>query len=110
MSIELNIDEGAGRARVDGEMTIYTVADHREKWLEHCRQLASDNTPWLNLDLSGVTEMDAAGLQLLVALEKHLVEAEGGLRLEQRSECVQQTLDQSQLGAHFVHPDNRSEP
>ena len=49
------------------ELTIYTVGETRPQWLAW---LAADDAESLRADASGVTEVDAAGVQLLVALAR----------------------------------------
>lgn len=47
---------------IDGEFTIFTAAEIRDRLLD------AMNAPGrLNVDLSGVTEMDTAGLQIMLA-------------------------------------------
>ncbi|ARP83521.1 hypothetical protein CAL12_23745 [Bordetella genomosp. 8] len=51
--------------RLDGELTIYTAQDVRQRLLQ---ALSADDAPAaLRLDLRDVTEADTAGLQLLLA-------------------------------------------
>lgn len=59
------VAEGIRHIAVRGELTIYTAAECRALLLEHLPLTAET---WL--DLSGVTEMDTAGMQLLVAFER----------------------------------------
>ncbi len=49
------------------ELTIYTVGETRPQWLAW---LAADDAETFRADASGVTEVDAAGVQLLVALAR----------------------------------------
>ena len=49
-----------GRLKIIGELTIYTA---EEAW---SRLLAATGEPLLELDLSAVTEIDTAGLQILL--------------------------------------------
>lgn len=55
--------------RLEGELTIYTAQDTRQRLLQ---ALAADAAPdILRLDLGGVTETDTAGIQLLLAARAH---------------------------------------
>ena len=102
MGIDVNL--GAGRvshARVAGDITIYTVDEHRQTLLTQCQDLAAMGMGVLDMDVSGVTEMDAAGLQLLVALRKHLEELNWKLRLRSPSERVREVLEQTRLAQDF---------
>lgn len=53
------------RVRIDGELTIYTVTELADALLP---QMGA--APRLELDLSQITEMDGAGLQLLAVIER----------------------------------------
>ncbi len=96
MGIEIKSENGHCRARIDGDMTIYTAGEYRETLLEQCHSREG-----LELDLEEVTEIDAAGLQLLVALRKHLEDTESGLQLKKTSEAVQKALALTQLETAF---------
>lgn len=107
MSIEITVEGNACTTRVEGDMTIYTVEAHRKAWLEHGEQIAGSDV-WLHsADLSGVTEVDAAGLQLLVAVNKRLAETNGEFRLVNPSERVEEVLAQTRLAELFAGVDNR---
>ena len=55
--------------RLEGELTIYTAQDTRQRLLQ---VLAADTAPQvLRLDLRAVTETDTAGIQLLLAARGH---------------------------------------
>ena len=60
------------------ELTIYTAAETRQQWLAW---LAAGDAQTLQVDASGVTEVDAAGLQLVVALGRSLGAQQRRLRL-----------------------------
>ncbi len=92
MGIEIKSENGQYQARIEGDMTIYTAGEYRETLLEQCHSREG-----LELDLEHVSEIDAAGLQLLVALKKHLDDTESGLRLMKTSESVQKALALTQL-------------
>jgi anti-anti-sigma factor len=79
---------GAPGYAIEGEMTIYRAA-------ELCAGLqaamkAGDGD--FALDLSGVTEMDTAGVQLLLAAGKSAEAARRALRLAGRSPAVDEVL------------------
>jgi anti-anti-sigma regulatory factor len=64
------------------ELTIYTAGESRSQWLAW---LAADDSDTLPVDASGVTEVDAAGVQLLVALARALLAQQRCLLLERPS-------------------------
>lgn len=88
------------RAKIDGEMTIYHAMQLKDSelfsHLPNCREV--------DLDLSGVTEIDSSGLQLLVAA-KALALAHGNrLRLSNHSQAVLNVLELCELEAFFGDP------
>lgn len=84
------------RFAVDGELTIYRAADVKTLLLDALRQ-----TPLLEVDLAGVTELDTAGLQVLM-LAKQVAAADGRqLRLVGHSPAVMEVFEMLDLGGFF---------
>jgi anti-sigma B factor antagonist len=84
------------RLAIEGDMTIYRAAELRDAILA-----ALDGAATLEIDLSGVDEIDTAGLQLLV-LAKRTALADGrALRLLGHSRAVQEVFEMLDLGAYF---------
>ncbi len=96
MGIELNTGTGICQAKIQGEMTIYTAGEYRAVLLEQCHTQQG-----MDLDLAQVTEIDAAGLQLLVALNEHLGGTSNGLRLGNPSKTVLEAMELTRLTALF---------
>ncbi|MYM97334.1 STAS domain-containing protein [Duganella vulcania] len=92
---------GAAVARValDGEMTIYRAADLKATVLDALRK-----TQVLELDLSGVTELDTAGLQVLMLAKQTAHADQRELRLVKHSPAVLEIFDMLDLGAFFGDP------
>lgn len=66
MAVIANTDTNKGtQVQLQGALTIYEAAATAQELLPHAQQAAT-----LCVDLSGVTEIDCAGLQLLIALQK----------------------------------------
>lgn len=97
MSIEVSVDKGMCRTRIDGEMTIYTVNAYRQALLEQGRGCVA-----MEVDLAGVTEMDTAGLQLLIALSKQTAKTDTVLFLSNLSERVAEVLALTELTADLT--------
>ncbi len=97
MGIEIKSEDGNCQARIDGDMTIYTAGEYREALLEQCHSREG-----LQLDLEEVSEIDAAGLQLLVSLKKHFDDTESGLQLIKSSSAVQKALVLTNLVGDFI--------
>lgn len=69
-----------------GDWTIHTIAQHREGLLQ---TLAEGRHAF---DASGITDLDTAGLQLLMALQRSLAQQGHELQLLQPSSVVRDVL------------------
>ena len=97
------VEAGRGRGRhkhakvvIDGSMTIYDAAAGKPLLLA-----ALDAASEISIDVSGVTEMDTAGLQLLVLLKREAVTRGRSVRLESHRPAVLEILDRYRLAAYF---------
>ncbi len=84
---------------IEGELTIYTVSELKEKLLASL--LSHDE---LELDLSKVDEIDGAGLQLLVMVKKEAAILDKALRFIGHSPVVLELFDLSGLVGFFGDP------
>ena len=82
---------------ITGEMTIYRAAELKETML-----LALAHEPGsLVLDLSGVTEMDVAGLQVLIMAKQAVKAQNRELRLVAHSPAVLEVFEILSVAAFF---------
>jgi anti-anti-sigma factor len=88
--------EDVTRITLDGELTIYRAADLKVTVLEALRK-----TRVLEIDLSGVTELDTAGLQVLMLAKQTAAADQRELRLLQHSPAVVEIFDMLDLVAFF---------
>ena len=88
-----------GKIAMVGTMTIYEAAAHKRDLLN-----AFNTSNELEIDLSGVTEMDSAGLQLLVLLKREAVREGKQVRLVAHSAASLDVLEVYNLGAYFGDP------
>ncbi|MDR3390522.1 MAG: STAS domain-containing protein [Sulfuriferula sp.] len=89
----------ACRFDIDGEMTIYTAADTKARLMPLLAQC-----PVLEIDLSKVSEMDSAGLQLLILAKRECAQRNGDLRLTGHSPAVLEILDLCNMMPYFGDP------
>ena len=75
-----------------GELSIATVAEWRERLLAHMAETAS-----LHIDLSGITEMDTMGVQLLLAACRSAREHRLSYSFESASDAVLQACAASAI-------------
>jgi anti-anti-sigma factor len=88
--------EDVTRITLDGELTIYRAADLKVTVLDALRK-----TRVLEIDLSGVTELDTAGLQVLMLAKQTAAADQRELRLLQHSPAVVEIFEMLDLVAFF---------
>ena len=81
------------------ELTIYTAAET----MEAIRPELKKNLP-VQLNLSEVTEIDAAGLQILLAIKLHADSNAQDFKINGRSEPVTELLELGDLAGYFGEP------
>ena len=84
---------------MNGELTIYTAAAEKERIAAY---LSSSNQPEMNL--ANVSELDAAGLQLLILAKKTAHQQKKNLRFTMHSKAVLDVLELTQLISSFGDP------
>ena len=100
MTITITEQRGdPGRLLVSGGLTIYDAAAAKSALLE-----ALARTRELEIDLSGVNEVDTAGVQLLILLKREAVRAGKSMRLLQHSAASLEVLDRYNLASYFGDP------
>ena len=82
--------------RIEGEMTIYRAGELKQTLLA--------SPPPTEIDLSGVTEIDTAGVQLLMLAKRQAQAAQRELRLVAHSAAVSEVFELMNLGAYFDDP------
>lgn len=100
MSEPNTITPRAGCVRLEGEVTIYHAAAQKELLLGALAGCGGT----LELDLSAVTEIDTAGLQLLMLLKRTAVRQGHELRLIGHSPAVLEVFDLVNVAGTFGDP------
>lgn len=67
MSFQLEFDTTATHARLAGELTIYSVAEIRQRYAAEMLEKCPD---CCEIDLAEVSEIDTAGLQLMLLAKR----------------------------------------
>lgn len=88
-----------GKATIDGTLTIYDAVEGKRALLE-----ALDGVTRLEVDLSALTELDTAGVQLLVMLKRAAAKAGKQVQLVAHSPASLEVLDRYDLAAYFGDP------
>lgn len=100
MAIEIKQPEnGVTQLAIQGEMTIYTALEQQKILSENLY-----NRKELQIDLSGVSEIDSAGLQLLMFLKREAAEHQIKLSLTQHSQAIIEVFELLNLSKHFGDP------
>jgi anti-sigma B factor antagonist len=81
---------------IEGELTIYTAAQHKDALVAFLN--SGDD---LELNLSQVSEMDTAGLQILIMAKKEAAVAGKSLRYSMHSAPVLEILELSRMASVF---------
>lgn len=84
---------------IQGELSIYRATELKRALLAALTEAAS-----LDIDLSGVTEIDTAGLQLLMLAKKTAQAQQRELRLVAHSPAVTDVFELLNLAAYFGDP------
>ncbi len=87
MGLEITQDKARALVDVQDEMTIYTAALHWEQLQPLLAQVKS-----IEMNLSAVSEIDSAGVQLLLALQQESERLHNQFRLNQPAAEVQELL------------------
>jgi anti-sigma B factor antagonist len=90
---------------IEGELTIHTAADRRGALLA-----AIETEVELELDLSAVTELDTAGLQLLLLVRREVAHLGGRLTVVSASQAVADVLAIAYLQSDLSEMSEMSHP
>ncbi|GAB3258691.1 STAS domain-containing protein [Chitinimonas naiadis] len=85
--------------RIDGPLTIYEASDAKRRLLDELNL-----APEIDVDLSGVAELDTAGVQLLLMLKREAVRQEKPLRFHGHSKAVLAVIDLYNMAGVFGDP------
>jgi anti-anti-sigma factor len=83
---------------LDGELTIYTVSQAKQALLEDHENFSSS----VAIDLNGVSEIDTAGLQLLLFVQKQLSSLGKKLHVVKSNEQVDALFAHLDVTSYFT--------
>jgi anti-anti-sigma factor len=99
MYILAETKDGVLRLYIEGELTIYTAVECKAQLQPYLTQSVE-----LEVDLSEVSEVDSAGLQLLILLKHETSRVGGNLRLVRHSRRVIEAFELCDLASYFSSP------
>lgn len=99
--MEINVQNNNGRCAValGGELTIYAAADLKEGLLGAVGECAE-----MEINLSAVSDIDTAGLQVLMLAKRHAAASNKALHLVGHSRPVMELLELYDIAALFGDP------
>lgn len=89
----------SGHFSIEGEMSIYRAAEIKDALMQ---QLTENQA--LEIDLSRVSEIDAAGLQLMVLAKQEATALGKSLKFHGHSQAVLELFDLADLAGIFGDP------
>ena len=96
MTINIEASNGVCHAQVTGEMTIYHAAEMKGELLPHL-----DGCNEMEINLSGVSEIDTAGFQLLLLVKREANRANKLLRFVAHSQATLEVLELLGIASNF---------
>ncbi|MBZ0106375.1 MAG: STAS domain-containing protein [Sulfuricella denitrificans] len=99
MQINVRRENGACRLEIEGELTIYHGPEFRSCLLENLP--GCDET---EISLAGVTELDTAGCQLLLAAKREGLRLGKQVRFVSHSLSALEVIEQFQMAAQLGDP------
>lgn len=100
MVINSKQTNGVLQVSIQDDMTIYTVHELKEAFLNYC----NSGVPEVLVDLSDVTELDSAGLQLLLLLKSESKKRAFNLRIVGHSQAIIEVFELLKLSMYFGDP------
>ncbi len=99
MNIYIHPDENGTEVVVQGELTIYSAVQAKSELFDVLANHAD-----LKLDLSGVGELDSAGVQVLLVLKQEAERQDKKLRLVNHSDAAVEVFELLHLAPFFGDP------
>lgn len=99
ITVETNLSVTPSTIKVSGEVTIY----HAAELYGSLRPLIEADTDW-DVDVADVSEIDTAGIQVLLACKRLSVHCRSGFRVVNHSKAVVEALDAMNLAGRFGDP------
>jgi len=99
MPIQSKEKNGVTHLSILDEMTIYTALEQKNELAHHLKDHHE-----LQIDLSEVSEVDSAGLQILLFLKQEASKRNITLSLVNHSQAIVEVLELLNLSAHFGDP------
>lgn len=95
--VDVEIKDGVSRIRLNGELTIYSAVELRDQLLGSIGAARG-----VELDLSEVSELDSAGVQVLCAFRSLLLASERDLHVVGMNDGIRRIFNLMGLESRFI--------
>lgn len=102
MAIKVTSNDGNYTVLVEDNMTIYEATKQKEKLLKALKKMKKNEQ--MEIDLSNVSEMDTAGVQVLLLIKQTAEHEKKLVLLVAHSPASLDVIDRYNLAAHFGDP------
>jgi len=99
MTITAKVKENVTHLTIEDEMTIYTALEQKTELSEYLKPDCE-----LQINLAKVSEIDSAGLQILLFIKQEAIRLNLKFSLVEHSQAIVEVLELLNLGAHFGDP------
>lgn len=99
MKPDSSTQKNVGRLRLEGELAIYRAAEIKSELLAALEQF-----PVLEINLAEVTELDTAGVQILLLIKRAAEACDRQVRLVAHSDAVAEAFELLNLAPCFGDP------
>ena len=98
---EKRISKGHGQVKLSDDLTIYVVAELKEKLEKYTNE---DKCKSMTIDMSDVVEIDTSCMQVLMQLKQEFIDTGRDLKIVSHSPVVIEFFDLYNLGGFFGDP------
>jgi anti-sigma B factor antagonist len=96
MTINITINKDHCTIKIDGDLTIVQISEYHQQLVDKCLSVTS-----ATVELSDNTELDTAGIQLLISLQQQFQSAGGDLTVRTTGEPSIKVIDLFNLSSQF---------
>jgi len=96
MTINIKNSKGHSTITIDGDLTIFQIADYHKQLVKQCESATS-----ATVELNDEAELDTAGIQLLISLQRQFQSAGGDLTVSTTGEQSAKVIDLFNLSSQF---------
>jgi anti-anti-sigma factor len=96
MTINITINKDHCLIKIDGDLTIFQISEYHQQLADKCQSVTL-----ATVELSDNTELDTAGIQLLISLQQQFQSTGGDLTVRTTGEPATKVIDLFNLSSQF---------